>query len=677
MLPMIEETILGRMFRETEVRTAAFKRRELLIEQGIPPAPIPTMPIDQAQTHIRDQIMAYLAEENPPHMLLIQVDPGAGKTTMLVQIAEWYAEQQQFAEHQKRVFWALPRHDLYPDVVKHAQTPEWWYHWIPRRGLEKQGIDPTCRYHQQIEKWMARGYNPRDYCENKRICGFDYMNKECPYWAQKEIRHPIVVGVHQHMVTGHMLMQQVGLVIGDEYPIGMFAGDLCIPARYIMPRDMPQDEPFTEIVSIIQSLALDQQDGVICGRELLDRLGGPEHVLESCRLFEELAEAEQSREIKLRSPDQVENAPYKHIGKLRAYLERESSAALDPRLAAGYITRLSIKDRMLCYATRNEIKDHFAKTHMIWLDATADKKAYKTAFGREVETVKVNIQKQGKTYQMWSSLNSRHTMFEHDRKSKTTTPTQHAHKIKDQIRWIIRTKHYTNPLIITYQVLESFFADLGQTAGLSANRGTDRFNGCDAVFVVGRQEPSGDSVIKLAEALEFSRMQPFITDKIDRHVAFNYVDQEGNTYSYPKTDYWFEPLLQSLLWQVREAEMLQSAHRGRPIWNLCDIWLFTNIAVDQLPLDGLYDFGELCQAPQGINANKWLTLDDYAEQAYNNGTILTPNTLIEHFDISAPTARKWIAALVERYPDRWELAAIPKTGGRPGSGLVPRVIKNK
>lgn len=663
---MTAETILGRMFRETEVRTSAFKRRRLSKELGVLPAPIPTMPIDQAQTHIREKIFEYLETENPPHMLLIQVDPGAGKTTMLAEIAEWYAEQQQYAAHQKRVFWALPRHDLFPDVVKHARVPEWWYHWIPRRGLEKQGIDPTCRYHQQIEQWMARGYNPREYCENRRICGFDYMNKECPYWAQKEIKHPIVVGVHQHMITGHMLQQQVGLVIGDEYPIGMFAGDLCIPARYIVPREMPQDQPFTEMVSIIQSLALDQTEGVIAGRDLLDRLGGAEAVYDACQLFRELADEEQSRDIKLRTPDDVERAPYKHIGMLRTYLDREASAARDPRLAAGYITRICIKDRMLCYATRKEVKDQFAKTHMIWLDATADPKAYKAAFGREVQTVKVNIQKQGKTYQMWSSLNSRHTMFDYDRKTKTATPKPHAYKIKDQIRYIIRKHAYINPLIITYQALEPFFADLAQTAGLSANRGTDRFNGCDVVFVVGRQEPSGDSVLKLAETLAFQRMEPFISDKIDRDVAFNYQDKEGYTYSYPKTDYWFEPLLQALLWQVREAEMLQSAHRGRPIWNACDIWLFTNVAVDELPLDGLYAFAQVCDAPAGIDPNKWIDLVEFAYAWIAEHRYLMARDVVEKFGCNRAVANRYLDYLTEKYPEDFPQSYEKLVGkGRP------------
>lgn len=657
-----------------------WNRRELLRQQGVTPVQVPTMPIDQAQAYIRDQIMAYLAEENPAEMLLIQVDPGAGKTTMLVQIAEWYAEQQQYAEHQKRVFWCLPRHDLYPDVVKHAKTPEWWYHWIPRSGIEKLEVEAPCRYHTEIALWMQKKHPGKEFCDNPRICGFDYINKHCPYWAQKETRHPIVVGVHQHLISGHMLQQQVGLVIGDEYPIGMFAGDLHVPARHIVPYDMPHDQPFTEMVNILQSLALDQEEGIISGRALLDHLGGPRDVLEACQLFEELADEEQTREVRLRTVDAVEQAPYKHIGMLRTYLAKEASAALDPKLADGYIERLSIKNKMLCYATRHELREEFKQIHMIWLDATANKDAYEKAFDRKVRSVKVNIQKQGRTFQIHSSLNSRHAMFDYDQKTKTAIPKPHAHKIKEQLRYIIQQYEYQNPLIITYQALEPFFAELGQTAGLSANRGTDRFNGCDAVFVVGRQEPSGDAVIKLAAALAFDRMHLFDGTKSDRQVTFNYLDAEGYSYSYPKTDYWFEPLLRALLWQIREAEMLQSAHRGRPIWNVCDIWLFTNVAVDELPLDGLYEFADICQSPAGIDPNKWIKLKAFIDQCHAEDKPITPADLMKQFDISDKTARKWTHAIKETFPDQWGDPPVgmivPVNRGKPRLTLYP-LLTNK
>lgn len=636
-----------------------YRPRALFLEPNLTPPDRETIRLDDALRRMQQAVLDYLAIDNPEHMLLIQLEPGTGKTTSLVEIIELMAHQQ------KRTFWAMPRHDMYYDLQRAVEIvggdPRWWYHWQPRKGVPNMGIEPLCQWHEQIEQWLQKGHDSYDYCSNPKICGFDYIKHECPYWAQKNVKHPIICGTHQHLVSGHPLMETCSIIVGDEYPLSMFAGMLEIPAETFLPNMMPRNETFSEIVSILHSLVL--SGGHLSGPRLLEVLGGANHIMEAIKDFRDLDLSEMYEKPNLRDPFAVNRVPHQHIEKLMTYLEREASASLE---LDTYIERLAVHGGRLVYRLSNRLVEAARGQHLIWLDATGDPLAYKYAFDRPVQTVAFNVEKKGCIIQDWSSLNSRKKMIV-DKK-----PTAHTEKLKERLRYIIQSKQYRRPVIITHKPLVDvgIFSDLAECAYFGNARGTNKYEGADAVFIVGCPQPSKDAIVELAAALEYDRMNPYDTEWSDQQTAYDFFDENGIGRSYPKADFWNDSLLQALLWQTREAEIFQAIHRGRPIRYPCDVWLFTNLPIPEIQIDQIVQFRDIVGAPKGIDGDTWR---DVLELAYRlveeRGWVITQD-LIDAGICKREQARKCIDGLTEYDADTFPELEVKGVGkGRPPRGV--------
>jgi hypothetical protein len=665
----MSKSILDRMFAETLAKKQEhaisdgpldpipeyvfkYRPRALILEPNLTPPDRETIRLDDALRRMQQAVLDYLATDNPEHMLLIQLEPGTGKTTSLVEIVELMAHQQ------KRTFWAMPRHDMYHDLQRAVEIvggdPRWWYHWQPRKGVPGMDIDPLCRWHEQMEQWLSKGHDSHDFCRNPKICGFDYLNNECPYWLQQHVKHPIICGTHQHLVSGHMLLKTCSIIIGDEYPIGMFAGMLEIPSESFLPNMMPQDQPFTEIVSMIHSLML--SGGHFSGRQLINVLGGAKHIIDACQRFGELDPEDMYEKPNLRDPYAVRTVPHQHILKLWSYLDREASASL---AMDTYIERLAVHGGRLVYRVSNKLTEETQGRHIIWLDATGNAEAYRHAFGMPVEVVSFNVQKQGRIIQDWSSLNSRKKMIA-DKK-----PTAHTEKLKERLRYIIQSKEYQRPVIITHKPLvdAGIFADLAECAYFGNARGTNKYEGADAVFVVGCPQPSKDAIIDLATAIQFDRMEPYDAEWSDQQTAYDYFDDNGIGRSYPKADFWKDTLLRSLLWQTREAEIFQAIHRGRPIRYPCDVWLFTNLPIPEIQIDAIVQFRDVVGAPQGIDGDRWIKIVEFGYQRLEEQGYIAVRDLEDHFQCNRSVANRYIDGLTEKFPDDFP-QRIEKTAGK-------------
>jgi hypothetical protein len=127
-----------------------------------------------------------------------------------------------------------------------------------------------------------------------------------------------------------------------------------------------------------------------------------------------------------------------------------------------------------------------------------------------------------------------------------------------------------------------------------------------------------------------------------------------------------------MLHQLREAEIEQAAHRGRPISRECDIWLMTNIPVEGLPPAQLMSETDLQEVPPGLLADPWVKLLDLADTRHRQGESILAADLTVYLKISLPTARKYLKNLADRYPSHWLYKKIPQgTRGQPGYGIVP------
>lgn len=607
---------------------------------------------------------AYLAQPDPQQILLVRAAPGVGKSYAAAETAE------RLACAGRRVLYAGPRHAFFQDMQAVAGDPALWYEWLPRQlGDSETGQPQTCGYTAQITNWLYKGYRALDFCSG--VCGWDYVRR-CPYHLQKRIKLPIIYGQHAHVALAHPLKFDV--VIGDESPIAAFLYEWTIPAERITPQGLDPTQPLTPILHKLAGLAVIGER--LSGPALLDRLGGAREVLEACELFQLDVQAV-ALAPQLHRAEDAERADYFHLPALVALLQRESRAALQNPDQAGLFTRrvngrdpqtgntyphrviLSGKGNLLLLL-RHAVNAQLP-AHIIWLDATGDRHLFETVFRRPVEVVEATPAFQGRVYQVYDRSNGKSTVLDAQGESKA----QPLKQLKAQIEVI--AKRYQRPAVITFQGLAE---QVGEWAGAHfyAARGTNQFQDCDAIIIAGTPQAPRTGLERMARMVFWERMAPFQTSWSTAVRAYAYTDpQDGQGRGYPVSGFWGDGDLQAVLWSVREAEIIQAAHRGRPVLRPVDIWLLTNLPLPELPPDRLLSIQELLAAPAGVEVWKWIAVVAFAEARAAEVGFVTVNDLVGEFGLSRNTASKYVDLLIQDLD--WQAAAVPSTGGRPARGV--------
>jgi hypothetical protein len=615
--------------------------------------------LEEARRMIAEAQRDYLHLDSPTHALLTLASPGVGKTHAAVKTAE------DAAAEGKRVLYCGPRHDFFGDVLKEAERPDWWYEWQPRRvGDEAKGIEETCRYTPAISSWMNKGYGGIDFCRS--VCGWDFVNGGCPYHAQKAVRAPIIFGQHQHVWGGHPLKFDV--LIGDESPFAAFCHEWVIPARSIYPEGMDPQEPIAEVLYGLQGLA--QSGAKLEGPQLLSALGGAAHVREACDELRIPLDAAASAPS-IHSADEALGAPYFHLFRTAALLQREATAAEAGR---DYPHRIVVANGNLLLLLRRRVNKDMP-WHVLWLDATADPHIYEAILGRPIELVAPSVEMRGRIFQVYDRANGKGALLDGKGGEKTA--------LKDLKRQVAKVaEKYQRVGVITHMALEpGFRQDYRDTGHFYAERGTNRFGECDALVVAGLPQPPLFQIDKIARMLFWGRMEPFANadgslpwSVIDKPFACTADDGQGR--AYPASGLWSDPDLKAVLFQFREAELIQAAHRGRPMIRPdVDVWLIENLPVDELPPTQLLSAREVFGAPLGVDIYRWPDVLALADLYWEEGRALTPKDLEEHLGIRRNTAVEYWRILKSDQSDRWtEEKALRPSGspGRPRLTLVPR-----
>lgn len=622
-----------------------------------PPASATVEPIslDEARTVIEKAVKAYLALPEPSHALLVKASPGTGKTTIGVAAAE------EAATRGWRVLYAGPRHDFFGDVTLLADNPGWWYEWLPRQqGDEEKGLEETCAHAPAINVWLAKGYPGMDFC--KGVCGWDYVNKGCPYHAQKKRSEPIIYGQHQHVWGGHPA--EFRLLIGDESPLAAFCHEWVIPAKHVVPEGMAFDEPATEIVYELRSLA--ERGQTLDGPTLLAALGGPAHVraaLETATVPIGALAAVPA----VHNPGDAERAPYFHLPQLLPLLLREAAAA---EAGQEYPSRVVVNNGYLLLLLRRRVNSEMPR-HVVWLDATANPRLYEAVLGRPVALVEPKVKMKGKVFQIYDRANGKGTLVDSQGDVKAVVAD-----LKKQATRI--AKNYSRVGLITHMAVVAQFEGFAEKGHYYAERGTNRFGEVDALVVAGVPQPPLYQVDKTARMLFFERMRPFLADDklpwstIDK--PYNHVAEDGLGRAYPASGFWGDPDLQAVLWQFREAELIQAAHRARPNLHETDVWLLENLPVDELPPTRLLALRDLFDAPVGVNVFEWPNVLALADLFWEEGRSLTAEDVAEHLNVTVRTGRSYLQKLLEVRPQAWAVDRLAPKGhaGPPRKVLTPR-----
>ena len=589
--------------------------------------------VEAARVLLTDSLRNYLnARDIPSWALLIQAAPGLGKTTHAVQ------EVQALAKRGRRILYAGPRHELFQQIIHvPGAEPDLWLEWLPRQAGD-EGKEETCRYFAQISQWLDRGYEAWRFCAS--VCGYDYMTKGCPYHLQKRRTEPIVYGMHEHIVYGHPL--DFHAVVGDECPLGVFGNTWRIPAKFVLPTGVDHHDSAAPLLSSLVQMASDGMS--VWGEALISSLGGPEAVLQAC------AESALPRDPRWVAPEirfayEVDSLPYTHIPQLLTTLEREAHSMEQGIGCAG---RARIGDGALTLLRRNKVNTKLPQ-RMIWLDATANEGLYEKCLQRKIEIVRARAHIRGTLRQIYSRANGKRTLVD-----KAGDETHRIAQTQALVEHLIHKHKYERAAVISFKALEARFAGVGQVGHFYSARGTNAFEGVDALFVVGTPQPNIEALRMQAAMIFDERDGAFDARWQTKEQIYAYEAPDGRGAGYPVSGFWGDDDMQELLWAYREAEIIHAAHRARPILYDVDVWLLTNVPLDMLPPDELMSAKEAGDAPEdGVNEYAWLKVKAVIRRLIEKFGIATVTQITVGADVSSTTALKYMTLLIERDPARW------------------------
>lgn len=596
----------------------------------------------------------YMATPAPDYILLVPAPPGSGKTWSGVQFAH-----EVHAATGQHVFYAGPRHDLYPDIVAASMRQDLdasqWLEWQPRQEHDEITLH-TCNHADAINIWLHRGHDGMDFCSQR--CGYAYVNNGCPYHAQKRKPNRLIYGQHAHVTMGHPLAKSFAVVIGDELPLAAFLNTQHIPTRWILPPDMPLADPLADVLNAMRGLADNEREKPYQGAELYRALD-PRRVIAACEAWTVPADAIVAAP-RIDSDKDVQSVPYNYLLEFVPALLREAMAA-----AAGvdFPQRIRVTKTGLSFDGRRYVNEQMP-AHVVWFDATGKADLYEKMFRRPVLTVDIRPKLTGRIFQVTDRANGKGSLVEDGE------PTARVAQLSAQID-AIRSRYKTTA-VVTYQSLEQTVG--GITAHFYGNRGSNAHEQCDAIIVAGTPQPPLPQIEHIARCLEPTRMRPFDVTWVTAPRRYNYRDADGNGYEYPIGQF-ADPDLNVILHQFRESEIIQAAHRGRILFRDSDVWLLTNLPIDELPPVQLLSTRELFGAPEGVDAFRWRQFMAWATALAEERGFVTVADIIE-WGAGRDSAQRYMVALVEVEGWRRIDGVMPPgaKGGRPrrAAGLVKK-----
>lgn len=718
-------------------------------ERTSPPPPLEYEDLEDVREAMVKRVEAYLALKQANYALLLAPPPGAGKTVNTARTAK---------QRDSQTLLLLPRHDLYPDLTRKIGE-EGLFHWQARQDADPaKQRESTCLYPKDINDLARKGYDAIIGC--RRFCGDHYINHGCRYHAQRrEARKvTIIVGTHEHAITGHPLSGEVDAQIIDESLLSKLGHVLRIPARGVLPTHVSETHPMYDLLNELSArVGLSAQDDPrakhqpnrLEGWALLNTLGGP------LTVWDAVKHVGDDGEINLpdiRTPDDVQCLPQVFIPQLAAELRKMAYYALDGRVpewendtnfvgkpqdeheaqrsffrpprpsrsggttqTSGWLStyagpwfqgargqdmlsRVRAEYGMLIIEwTRRPILPKNGK--IVILDATPSLQPYVANLPCPVEVVHPNIAPKGRIFQVLSpKFNVSDTLNNPDR------PRQY-------VEAIFRRQQYdlSQVGLITHQKLLKVWAgygaleeignidDLRQQVAMrfglrpehiswfGGHRGTNALEHLRALIVVGAPKPRREVLAEMARAWFPDEMAPLDLrrTRVWRTYQKTLIDQEtGESYGlrYPVLVYQDERM-QVAEWAMQEAEIIQAAHRIRlNIREDADLWLVTNGPIADLPPTELIAPTDLLgNKPAGISHWRWLDIQTFVEQCWEERRAFDVQDLMREFGLSYSHARRCLRA-IQNDDARWETGRLDPASnqdmvhsrrGRPRTELRP------
>lgn len=686
-----------------------------------------TSSVKTMRDEMKRRVSSYL-ESDDEGIMLLKVPAGTGKTYGAVEAAALAIEAGE------RVLWCAQDHKSWEDFTQFdGFNQEHWLHWQGLTSSNDEKT-PMCRYSQQMSSWIARGYQARDLC-TRLCRRDGWMADGCLYHKQTRSKAPGIFGQHAHMIFGVPVSKKFSIAVVDELPIKAFVNESLIPYHgglYNIIKDLDGLDYDTVTGELFRSLGwaaesvADNTDHIeFAGRDLLDIIGP---ALSDVYAAVELNFFTLPKAPYIEDPADVANVRHNFIAELlRALvLEYEAWRAGWPDWAR----RVRLTSRGIAILSRKALWDDLPRKTVI-LDATADEsKAGKVGLydmmfrtmksdddGKEVwEPRAVSAayapvgDRCGKFYQVAGRLNSMKQLFT---KTKTTTTTSDGEtettidiaplpaldEAIDIMERLAR-KHGAHSIgVVTYLRIEEFVAGKLRDRGFDVTsrhfykvRGTNSMQGADVVFVLGTPTPPPENVIRMATALDATRQEPFVWKNEDGDITPGYLN---TLLEYRLTDdaladlcrrrgwdseivgagrlvgVYRDPGLRAIHDQLRGAEVLQAAHRGRVNINETVVYVLTSTPMLDEELDGLYQDPPI--GPAGIYWKTWMQLSDWLDTV-ELGVVVTANDIAEKMDMSVSYVKseRWIQKVKAFYSEWEDENVMQKRRGRPRQAMTKK-----
>jgi hypothetical protein len=259
--------------------------------------------------------------------------------------------------------------------------------------------------------------------------------------------------------------------------------------------------------------------------------------------------------------------------------------------------------------TRGRIPTDDLPPNLLITDATLSREILEAVFpGYELEHVKIDVPRNALIAQVKDLTFSKNWLLKKEHLPEVTTwLEQLAQYYKElavittkRIRCEITGEDHKAKQLPTY--CETYYASHGLKIGHYSNiTGTNAFKNCDALVILGREQPPPEDIEEIAKAFWYDTDKPLRLAKT--------VSGEGKVYSPGKRSYersdgtkvkgevevHLDPRCQAVLASTRENPMIQALDRARLVWNTNrkPIYILCNIPLPGVKIDRLVSWDNL------------------------------------------------------------------------------------
>jgi len=222
---------------------------------------------------------------------------------------------------------------------------------------------------------------------------------------------------------------------------------------------------------------------------------------------------------------------------------------------------------------------------ILCLDGTGSIELNRKIFGDHMTLERFAVPRDAEVYQATSKTFSRQSVTGTDHKGnpRSARNVREAASLRAQVVEFLSILPGAVLLVSYKAAIEALLDDLPPhvaTAHFGALRGLNSFEHCETVVVMGREQPSAQAIEALTRPFCADDPAPFLPvgDYVPQTRGRRMRDSEA--FNLIEVQVHFDARCQTVLEQIREAEMVQAIDRVRPVFNRRKIFVLNNLPLD-------------------------------------------------------------------------------------------------